>query len=606
MPNFRKKSLSLATAIAGVLTFGSMIGCSGTDNDTALETDAAPPSVVLLDNGDVNQFLSGTSVLVGRWDNPKAPTQKQFRGIKYAQAPTGARRFAAPVANMLTAGTSSSTYNYAANYGSGCPQPSSNGLFGSSSTTEDCLFLNVFTPSNASAGQNLPVMVWIHGGAYIYGNGGSSYDPSRLLSEGVIVVTLNYRLGALGFLAHSELTAENNASNGDLPGESGNYGLMDQRLALDWVKDNIARFGGDPANVTIFGESAGGQSVLSHMVSPEATGLFNKAIVQSGSYIPTQQTLASAQGLGSLYFARLSSSCVTDNAGTPDVNEAETTLQCLRNRTVAQILAAQSSYVTNDLGGNALFQATVGTNQQPQSIADAMDDGTLANEVPVIAGANLNEGTLFTAIGTSLTTEEAYNAKVAGLFAPLLLSSLDYDEVDIANDFLIRQDSGDSQRFNKAYSELYTQFAFTCNQYDQLQDLVAAGVTTYGYHFTDQQAYSPLRATAPYIGATHTAELQYLWTTSAGFTGSPRSHTTDQLTLSNQMIDYWTNFAKTGNPNAGALPTWSAFSNEEAMIQLNDPGATATSGATFASEEVHNCDYWDAANLNAYLAGLPD
>src|SRR5690348_8372692 len=173
------------------------------------------------------------------------PTMNEFLGIRYAQAPVGDLRWRPPQPAARGAGIQD-----ASQFGNHCPQPPS--PFGVATLTEDCLFLNVFTPVRGQGGPSghLPVMVWFHGGALVVGES-DDYNPERLVEQGVIVVTVNYRLGALGFLAHPALSAE-------AGGASGNYGIMDQQLALEWVKRNIAGFGGDPHNVTIFGESAGG------------------------------------------------------------------------------------------------------------------------------------------------------------------------------------------------------------------------------------------------------------------------------------------------------------------------------------------------------------
>lgn len=200
-----------------------------------------------------------------------------FRGIPYAAAPVGPLRFRPPEPlpprhDQVLA---------AEDFGSACVQ---NGrLLGTGTGGEDCLFVNVFRPREPGT---YPVMVWIHGGAFELG-AADRYDPPALVEQGVVVVTLNYRLGVLGFLAHPALTAEG--------GASGDYGLLDQQAAMRWVVDNIAGFGGDPSNITLFGESAGGASVLAHLVSPTSEGLFHKAIVQSGAYArrtPDQATFA--------------------------------------------------------------------------------------------------------------------------------------------------------------------------------------------------------------------------------------------------------------------------------------------------------------------------
>ena len=209
----------------------------------------------------------------------------EFLGIPYAAPPVGALRWRPPQPAARWFGVRDATQ-----FGPHCPQLAS--PFGQASTSENCLFLNVFTPSWRRARRHHPVMVWIHGGALVTGES-DDYLPTKLVQEGVTVVTINYRLGALGFLAHPALA--------DARGQSGDYGLMDQQAALRWVQRNIANFGGDPRNVTVFGESAGGLSTLSQVASPQARGLFDKAIVESGSYNLTQASLSSAESAGEAF-----------------------------------------------------------------------------------------------------------------------------------------------------------------------------------------------------------------------------------------------------------------------------------------------------------------
>ena len=212
----------------------------------------------------------------------------EFLGMPYAAPPVGPLRWQPPQPPKPWPGVRAAT-----SFAPHCPQPSSS--FGVASTSEDCLYLNVFTPAGAQGAQgaqarNLPVMVWVHGGSLRTG-ASEEYNPTGLVGHGVIVVTINYRLGALGFLADSALASRPG-------GSSGNYGLMDQQAALRWVQRNIRGFGGNPGNVTLFGESAGGLSTLSQLVSPGARGLFQRAIVESGSYNPTQQSLTTAEAAG--------------------------------------------------------------------------------------------------------------------------------------------------------------------------------------------------------------------------------------------------------------------------------------------------------------------
>src|SRR5690348_11209570 len=213
-----------------------------------------------------------------------AGTVNEFLGLPYAAPPTGNLRWRAPQPAAAWTGVRDAT-----TFGPSCPQAPSPfappGPF-----SEDCLYLNVYTPA-ARPGANRPVLVWIHGGGLVQ-DGARDYDGTKLAADGVVVVTINYRLGALGFLAHPALASH---------GAAGNYGLMDQQAALRWVQRNIARFGGDPGNVTIAGQSAGGLSVLAQMVSPSARGLFQRAIVQSGTFALNQRPLATAEAAGEKY-----------------------------------------------------------------------------------------------------------------------------------------------------------------------------------------------------------------------------------------------------------------------------------------------------------------
>src|SRR5262249_48805903 len=238
---------------------------------------ASSSPVVVTDTGPVRGIATSTI--------------QQFRGIPYAEAPVGDLRWRPPQELARWTGVLDATA-----FGPHCPQVAS--PYGIASTTEDCLFLNVFTPNKTNQGRPhlLPVMFWIHGGGLVVGES-DGYDPSALVAHDVVVVTINYRIGELGFLAHPALAAESPT------GASGNYGLMDQHAALRWVHRNIRAFGGDPDNVTIFGQSAGALSVHSQLASPLAAGLFHKAIVESGAYSLTQPSLAAAEAAGTAFAA---------------------------------------------------------------------------------------------------------------------------------------------------------------------------------------------------------------------------------------------------------------------------------------------------------------
>jgi len=301
-----------------------------------------------------------------------------FLGIRFAAPPTGALRFALPTPPAKQSGTVSAT-----SFGSACPQPAS--PFGTAATDEDCLFLNVYVPTGSKS-KNLPVMLFYYGGAFVDG-AGSIYDPTNLAIQGnTIVVTMNYRLGILGYMADAALSAQ--AANG----VSGNYGLGDQQFALKWVHQNIAAFGGNPNKVTIFGESAGAFSVCANIVSPVVKGLFSGAISESGPCAEPLPTLASAETQGATIVAAL---------GCNDSSNAAT-VACLRGLSVSSILAEQGN-ITNaaSLASLAAFFPNVDGVLIPQQPATALILGEY-NHVPVIEGTNHDEGRLFVALGFDL------------------------------------------------------------------------------------------------------------------------------------------------------------------------------------------------------------
>src|SRR5271170_6719913 len=271
----------------------------------------------------------------------------EFLGIPYAAPPVGALRWQPPQPAASWSGVRDATQ-----FAPHCPQVA--GPFGEASTSEDCLYLNVFTPTG---GGRHPVMVWIHGGALVSGES-NDYDPTALVADGVTVVTINYRLGALGFLAHPALA--------DANGQSGDYGLEDQQAALRWVQRNIASFGGDPRNVTIFGESAGGLSVLSQVASPQARGLFQKAIAESGSYNLTQASLSAAEAAGTAFAAKVG--CASQTASQISA--------CLRSLPVSTILANEDA---------AGYTPNLNSEVLPQTLGTAFATGDF-NRVPIING----------------------------------------------------------------------------------------------------------------------------------------------------------------------------------------------------------------------------
>jgi para-nitrobenzyl esterase len=494
-------------------------------------------------------------------------TMDQFLGIRYARAPLGDLRWRPPSRPEPANGIQDTTQ-----FGNHCPQPAS--PFGLASATEDCLFLNVFTPvQHSPAGQDgdrdhvgrLPVMFWIHGGALVVGES-DDYNPQRLVEQGVVVVTINYRLGALGFLAHPALSAEGADPDGDNDVDhapaSGNYGIMDQQLALEWVKRNIAAFRGDPNNVTIFGESAGGLSTFSNLVSPSAKGLFDRAIVESGAYRLNLPSLATAEAQGTAFAT--AEGCTNQTAA------------CLRSLTVGQILAKENpaGYVTN-VDGTVI----------PQSIDTALSSGEF-NRVPVINGSNHDEWRLFVAL--------------TDVFAGIIPTPTNYPQIVAATLGIPVAATGPivalyppgttTLSTELALGAVGTDAIFACPAHFA-SALTAQFVPTFAYEFNDENAPEDFLPFAgfPY-GAAHASELQYLFDLRAAFPTTPLN--ADQQQLAANMVEYWTAFAANGNPNQPGTPNWPVFSVAETDMQSLVPPAPETE-FNFAID--HRCAFWDAA-----------
>ncbi len=482
------------------------------------------------------------------------PGGREFLGIPYAAPPVGNLRWRAP----QPAAPWRSPLD-ASKFGNHCPQFAS--PFGVASTTEDCLFLNVYTPHAGDRGRwddfgRRPVMVFIHGGAFETGES-NDYDPHKLVDEGVVVVTLNYRLGSLGFFANPVLTAESPEAT------SGNYGLMDQQEALRWVRRNIAAFGGDPDDVTVFGESAGGLSVHAHLASPRSHGLFNRAIAESGAYSLTQPTLATAEAQGTAFGTAVG--CGQDAS-------------CLRAVPVSTLLANQSSSPT-------AYMPNVDGKILPFNIGTAFATGQF-NRVPVIEGSNHDEFRLFVALLFELpfgpVTAAEYPAFVAAeLGVPAQVVPLILAEYPLAN----------YASPGLALGAIGTDAAFSCNTLE-VQKLLSQYVPTWGYEFNDPNA--PQRLLPPVsfpYGADHTAELQYLFDLPVTIPAPPL--TAAQEHLSSAMVSYWTGFARSANPNSFATPLWQAQTPSTDRIEtLSAPTPQAYTTTAFAVD--HKCAFWAA------------
>jgi len=497
---------------------------------------AAPKSpVVATDLGPVRGVATGT--------------MQEFRGIPYAAAPVGALRWRPPREHERWNGVRDAT-----SFGPHCPQVAT--PYGTPSTSEDCLFLNVFTPVKTNDGRPhlLPVMFWIHGGGLVVGES-DGYDPSNLVAEDIIVVTINYRLGELGFLAHSALAAESS------DGASGNYGLLDQQAALRWVQRNIRAFGGDPDNVTIFGESAGGLSVHSQLASPLAAGLFHKAIVESGAYSLVQPSLSAAEAAGAAFAA---------SAGCADPSTAAA---CLRSLPVAAILVHQTAAtMVPNLDGLVL----------PRTVRSAFTTGQF-NRVPVIEGSNHDEWRLFVAqteaaTGTPLTPAGYIPAIAATLGVPASTATFIGTVVYPLNAY---------SSPSVALGAIGTDVVFACNARLSSRFL-SQYVPTYQYEFNDPSAPMLFFPSISFpTGAYHASELQYIFDVLETPVPTP-GLTPAQEQLSRTMVGYWAEFARTGNPNSPEAPAWPPYGSGDQFQSLHLPTPAASTG--FAAD--HKCAFW--------------
>jgi para-nitrobenzyl esterase len=477
-----------------------------------------------------------------------------FQGIPYAAPPVGDLRFRPPAPVEPWDDVRDATEP-----GSPCPQLQ-NEVNPTTSTDEDCLSLNVTTPAGLDGRRGaLPVMVWIHGGAWLTG-AGSEYDASTLAVDGdVVVVTINYRLGPLGFLAQRDLSAQ----NGDVA--SGSAALLDQQAALRWVERNIAAFGGDPRTVTVFGESAGASSVCVQLTSPTARGLFDRAIAQSYSCTGTYDDLATAETEGDQVAAAVGCAAGTDVAA------------CLREVGVEELLRAWpgGAFV---VGGSAL----------PVQPAEAIAAGERAR-VPVVHGNNRDEATLFTPLiplvstgappSPTLTAEE-YAAELTARFGDRAGTVLARYPADAYPSPLRALAAVDSDAGNPLS---------TCAHADAHEALSAAPwpARVYAYQFRDRTA--PPLVDFPFPGypedAQHATELPYLF---PGLFGAPL--TPEQQELSATMVRYWTTFAATGDPNGRGVPGWPRHRDSGDVQGLDLASAGGIGPVDVAAES--NCAFW--------------
>jgi para-nitrobenzyl esterase len=428
-----------------------------------------------------------------------------WKGIPFAAPPVGDLRWRAPQPVKPWTGL-----KLAKDIGPACLQPErgdGGGAGAPPSQSEDCLNLNVFAPAGA---KNLPVMVWIHGGAFRLGYGGAPlYDGAELAKQGVILVTVNYRLGLLGFYAHPALTAE--ARPGD---PLGNYGLMDQVAALKWVQENIAAFGGDPKNVTAFGESAGGSSMIYLLANPGAKGLFAKAIVESGGGLQRPIALVENETRGVASAANIG---LAANAAAAD----------LRAKPAQDWIKAQGG-----LQGGLGFGPFIDGRFVTEAPWEAFRAGR-AHDVPLLIGANSNEASVLSTLGVA-------TGALALAVGPRLPELRKVYGEGLSEDEFTRQAMGD--------------VVFVAPS-RWIAAAASSGAPSFLYYFSYVAAVR--RSAVP--GANHGSEIPYVFRTWTNTPVLARLMTPADKAMSNMMSACWVSFAKTGKPSCAPAPDWPAY-----------------------------------------------
>jgi para-nitrobenzyl esterase len=454
-----------------------------------------------------------------------------FLGIPYAAPPVGELRWKPP--QEIASWTQERNFT---DFSPSCPQPKQQdtGKF-----SEDCLYLNVWTTAE-NQDKRLPVMVWIHGGAFNFGSASQpEYNGKNLAKKGVVVVTINYHLGPLGFLVHPLLSKES-AHN-----TSGNYGFLDQIAALKWVQKNIAAFGGNPDRVTIFGQSAGSRSVSLLMISPLSAGLFHRAIAESGGPIIGSEYLSPAFS-GNMANVSKMGQKLTAKLG---CDKAEDVLAAMRAKSAREWVEA-ADCKTDLFDDEALFFAPVFDGWVLPKDPLAAYSGGQQHDVPIIVGSTLNEGNLYLADQTDLSVEK-YKSFLKSRFADNSGKAFEMFPAYKAKDVAPAIDSIVTVAANAQPARLVA------------QSMERKKSKAYLYQFTRL----PDTAMARKLGVHHGVELAYVF----GNMNKSDGYDDTDMELSKKVMDYWVNFAKTGNPNGKGLPYWPAYkSKSDFNLEFSD------------------------------------
>jgi para-nitrobenzyl esterase len=492
-----KKLKWLTCALIAGATIAVMVAAPGTRRALA----AGSSSVVRLRSGSLQGDPLGASGAV-------------FKGVPFAAPPVGPLRWREPMPDADWQGVRAATQ-----YRSACAQ--SDMGWNSSlvpTASEDCLFLNVWTPRLDRAA-HLPVMVWIHGGAFTGGSGTDPmFDGARLSARGVVVVTLNYRLGVLGFFSHPQLGV-------GAASAAGNFGLLDQIAALRWVHDNIERFGGDPAAVTLFGQSAGGGSVVALLTSPLARGAFRSAIVESGATLGPQPatTLVAARAIGEKFAGKA-------------------TLEQLRALSTNELMQRWGAFIAGGAQG--------GPQARPPLQSGPIVDGHVLTEDPVAAIAAGVEQKVPLIIGNN--AREGFGRIPDTQLAQIIQEFYGPDAAGVLPEYAPSSGPQNAALGTPA-NQWLTDTTFRCGAVITAERHSATGARAYSYQFEQSLPGHPTE------GAQHSFELPYVFGNllTDGVLGG--AYTASDRALSDAMVGYWTNFARAGDPNGPGLPAWPTF-----------------------------------------------
>ncbi len=527
----------------------------------AQSADEKPPTFVMTKYGEMRGTL-GNNVL-------------EFKGIPYAEPPIGNLRWELPKPVKRWKDVLDAT-----RYRSACPQLERYGI-PESSENEDCLYLNVTVPAPndkpVPRTSKLPVIVWIHGGGFVGGSSGL-YDLSEIARSGkVVVVSMNYRLGVFGFMPHAKFDPEFN----------GAYGLEDQRAALRWVRETIESFGGDKNNVTLMGESAGAASVCMHILAPFRTkNLFHKAIIESGGCTyKLRHVIEGIEKVGKPLAAIVG--CTGDNE-----------LKCLREKSVKELLNAGRTAAASDL---MAFTPTYGTKAVPHQSDEALAKGEFVH-VPMINGGTRDELRLYVAydlIEGKLTTRDNFKKRLEETYFGKDPVSGEDRSSSVLKEYKPPEDLSTASWLGTIRSDFNPDSGLNVCLFLRTAQLASKYVNVYQYEFADRDAPDVVKHPVTQegmikMGAVHSSELPYQF---PGFSNTLKRDDPPlekpQRELAKLMMDYWTNFARTGNPNEpGKLPKWEPFKTAKDVLWFEPGKPLHPLKDEDVVDKLHHCNFW--------------